>query len=294
MVGEEGKEMKKKLVMIIFFFFGLYYFLPFLGTVLYASSTSWGKTILPDDLTLKWFSQLLRDQAFLLAVGRSLILAVLVLLLTLGLMMPTIIWIYLFAPRVNKAMEKIVLLPYAIPGIILVTALLRTYSKTELPMFLVLVGALFINTLPIVFLGITNQMRLINLRELIDAAATLGASTKTVLLQVVFPSIRIGAILVSLMVFSSVFGEYMLTNLLIGGRFETVRIYMLKRMNENGHLASAVMVMYFLLMTVVAWATFVIANRQKKKSWHRKQHEIKQRSILAKKGVIVKNVFGDS
>lgn len=294
MVGEEGKEMKKKLVMIIFFCFGLYYFLPFLGTVLYASSTSWGKTILPDDLTLKWFSQLLREQAFLLAVGRSLILAVLVLLLTLGLMIPTIIWIYLFAPRVNKAMEKIVLLPYAIPGIILVTALLRTYSKTELPMFLVLVGALFINTLPIVFLGITNQMRLINLRELIDAADTLGASTKTVLFQVVFPNIRIGAILVSLMVFSSVFGEYMLTNLLIGGRFETVRIYMLKRMNENGHLASAVMVMYFLLMTVIAWATFVIANRQKKKSWHRKQHEIKQRSILAKEGVIVKNVLGDS
>lgn len=294
MVGEEDKEMKKKLVMIIFFCFGLYYFLPLLGTVLYASSTSWGKTILPDDLTLKWFSQLLRDQAFLLAVGRSLILAVLVLLLTLGLMIPTIIWIYLFAPRVNQAMEKIVLLPYAIPGIILVTALLRTYSKTELPMFLVLVGALFINTLPIVFLGITNQMRLINLRELIDAAATLGASTKTVLFQVVFPNIRIGAILVSLMVFSSVFGEYMLTNLLIGGRFETVRIYMLKRMNENGHLASAVMVMYFLLMTVIAWATFVIANRQKKKSWHRKQHEIKQRSILAKEGVIVKNVLGDS
>ncbi|MGL9998402.1 ABC transporter permease [Enterococcus sp. DIV1444a] len=286
--------MKKKLVMIIFFCFGLYYFLPLLGTVLYASSTSWGKTILPDDLTLKWISQLLRDQAFLLAVGRSLILAVLVLLLTLGLMIPTIIWIYLFAPRINQVMEKIVLLPYAIPGIILVTALLRTYSKTELPMFLVLVGALFINTLPIVFLGITNQMRLINLRELIDAAATLGASTKTVLFQVVFPNIRIGAILVSLMVFSSVFGEYMLTNLLIGGRFETVRIYMLKRMNENGHLASAVMVMYFLLMTVIAWATFVIANRQKKKSWHRKQHEIKQRSILAKEGVIVKNVLGDS
>lgn len=294
MVGEEDKEMKKKLVMIIFFCFGLYYFLPLLGTVLYASSTSWGKTILPDDLTLKWISQLLRDQAFLLAVGRSLILAVLVLLLTLGLMIPTIIWIYLFAPRINQVMEKIVLLPYAIPGIILVTALLRTYSKTELPMFLVLVGALFINTLPIVFLGITNQMRLINLRELIDAAATLGASTKTVLFQVVFPNIRIGAILVSLMVFSSVFGEYMLTNLLIGGRFETVRIYMLKRMNENGHLASAVMVMYFLLMTVIAWATFVIANRQKKKSWHRKQHEIKQRSILAKEGVIVKNVLGDS
>ncbi len=286
--------MKKSIVIMVLCCFGLYYFLPFLGTVLYASSTSWGKTILPDDFTLTWFSQLLSDQNFLEAVGRSLFLGGVVLLTILGLMIPTIIWIYLFAPRLNRLMEKLVLLPYAIPGIILVTALLQTYSKTELPMFLVLIGALFITTLPIVFLGITNQMRLINMRELIDAATTLGASTKTILFRVLFPNIRIGTTLVSLMVFSAVFGEYMLTNLLIGGRFETVRIYMLKRMNENGHLASAVIVMYFLLMTVIALLTFVITNRQKKKLWLKGQHSIKQCSISVKEGVTVENVLGNS
>ncbi|HGF8283681.1 TPA: ABC transporter permease, partial [Enterococcus faecium] len=163
----------------------------------------------------------------------------------------------------NRWLEKLLLLPYALPGVILVTALLRTYAKTGISMFVVLVGALFITALPIVYLSLNNQMRLINLKELVDAAETLGAPMSTIIIQVLFPNIRIGATLVSLMIFSSVFGEYMLTNLLIGGRFQTVRIYMLRRMNENGHLASAVMVLYLLFMVGIALTTFMLTNRQK-------------------------------
>lgn len=255
--------MKKGLLYLILGCFALYYLLPLVGTVLYASSTSWSKTLLPDDFTLAWFQQLLSDSRFHAAVGRSLLLSSIVLVTILGIMVPTIIWINLFFPKISRWLEKIVLLPYAIPGVILVTALLRTYSQTSIPMFIVLVGALFITALPVVFLGITNQMRLINMKELVDAAMTLGAPMPTIILRILFPNIRIGTTLVSLMIFSSVFGEYMLTNLLIGGRFETVRIYMLRRMNENGHLASAVMVLYLLFMVGIAFATFYVTNRQK-------------------------------
>lgn len=253
----------KKLVKPILFCFVLYYLLPIIGTILYASSTKWSKSLLPSDFTLQWFQQLLTDREFIAAVGRSLLLAGVVLVTILLLMIPTIIWIHLYFPRLNRWLEKLLLLPYALPGVILVTALLRTYAKTGISMFVVLVGALFITALPIVYLSLNNQMRLINLKELVDAAETLGAPMSTIIIQVLFPNIRIGATLVSLMIFSSVFGEYMLTNLLIGGRFQTVRIYMLRRMNENGHLASAVMVLYLLFMVGIALTTFMLTNRQK-------------------------------
>nr|WP_242704332.1 ABC transporter permease [Enterococcus sp. 665A] len=271
--------------------FGLYYFLPIIGTILYASSTKWSKTILPSDFTLKWFQQLLTDGEFIAAVGRSILLAGVVLLTILVLMIPTIIWIHLYFPRLNRWLEKLVLLPYALPGVILVTALLRTYAKTGIPMFVVLVGALFVTALPIVFLSLNNQMRLINLKELVDAAETLGAPISTIVFRVLFPNIRIGATLVSLMIFSSVFGEYMLTNLLIGGRFQTVRIYMLRRMNENGHLASAVMVLYLLFMVGIALTTFMLTNRQKQRLTVKQSTEVKQSGNDDIKGVVTENVF---
>ncbi len=154
----------KKLIKPILFCFVLYYLLPIIGTILYASSTKWSKSLLPSDFTLQWFQQLLTDREFIAAVGRSLLLAGVVLVTILLLMIPTIIWIHLYFPRLNRWLEKLLLLPYALPGVILVTALLRTYAETGIPMFVVLVGALFITALPIVYLSLNNQMRLINLR----------------------------------------------------------------------------------------------------------------------------------
>lgn len=271
--------------------FGLYYLLPIIGTVLYACSTKWSKTILPNDFTLQWFRQLLTDGEFLTAVARSFLLAFVVLLTILVLMIPTIIWIHLYFPSLNRWLEKLVLLPYALPGVILVTALLRTYAKTGIPMFIVLVGALFITALPIVYLSLNNQMRLINLRELIDAAATLGASMPMIVLRILVPNIRMGTTLVSLMIFSSVFGEYMLTNLLIGGRFQTIRIYMLRRMNENGHLASSVMVLYLLFMVGIALTTFTLTNLQKKRFTLKQENTKESSKKMAFKGVETENVF---
>lgn len=281
----------KKLVKPILFCFVLYYLLPIIVTILYASSTKWSKSLLPSDFTLQWFQQLLTDREFIAAVGRSLLLAGVVLVTILLFMIPTIIWIHLYFPRLNRWLEKLLLLPYALPGVILVTALLRTYAKTGIPMFVVLVGALFITALPIVYLSLNNQMRLINLKELVDAAETLGAPMSTIIIQVLFPNIRIGTTLVSLMIFSSVFGEYMLTNLLIGGRFQTVRIYMLRRMNENGHLASAVMVLYLLFMVGIALATFMLTYRQKQQLSLKQTRKEKQSKKEALKGVVTENVF---
>lgn len=257
--------MKKVVVTLILSLFALYYLSPLLATFFYASSTSWEKSILPDDFTLQWFVQLLSDSAFLFAVGRSLLLASLMSLVVFVILVPTMIWIHLYFPRWDQALQKIVLLPYAIPGVILVTALLRTYSNSNIPMFFVLLGALFISMLPIVYLGISNQMKLVNMKELVEAAETLGVPMFPIIRSVLIPNLKVGTTLVSLMVFSSVFGEYMLTNLLIGGRFETLRIYMLRRMNENGHVASAVMILYFLFLLATAFSIFYFNKKQTKK-----------------------------
>lgn len=286
--------MKKTITKGILLLFAIYYCLPLIGTFLYASSTSWNKSILPDDFTFRWYQELVTDPTFLLAVGRSLLLAISVLTIVLVIMVPTIIGLELFYPKVSNQLQKMVLFPYAVPGVVMVTALLRTYSKIGIPMFFVLVGALFVTTLPIVYLGITNQMRMMDLKNLVEAATTLGASFPTIIRKILLPNLRIGTTLVSLMIFSSVFGEFMFTNLLIGGRFETLRIYMLRNMNKNGHLGSAVMVIYLIMMILIALGTFALSNRQKKVLSQAENAPVtSKKGLRLKKKVVTENVFNN-
>ncbi|WP_233506281.1 ABC transporter permease [Enterococcus faecium] len=123
----------KKLIKPILFCFVLYYLLPIIGTILYASSTKWSKSLLPSDFTLQWFQQLLTDREFIAAVGRSLLLAGVVLVTILLLMIPTIIWDSFVFPSFERCWKSCFLLPYALPGVILVTALLRTYAENWYP-----------------------------------------------------------------------------------------------------------------------------------------------------------------
>lgn len=247
---------------IVISILAIYYLTPLIMTAVYAFGDEWGRSILPNHFTIQWFGELFQDKAFFQSVGRSLMLSVVVLSTILIVMIPSVVIIYLNYPKLDKALQSISLLPYAIPGVILVTALLKTYSKTGISMFIVLCGALFIS--PIMYMGIRNSLQAINAKQLIEAGHMLGANTITIIFKVVLPNLRVGIVLSSIMVFSGVFGEYVLTNLLIGGRFETLRIYMLRRMNENGHLASAVMVCYFVLIFLMGIIIYKLSNKQKK------------------------------
>ncbi len=254
---------KKFVAKLILSLFALFYLSPFLMTAVYAFSREWGKTILPKGWTVHWFQTLFQDPAFAQAVLRSLLLALAVLVMVLMVMIPSVLVIILHFPKLDAYMRGMSLMPYAIPGVILVTALLKTYAKLGLSMLIVLGGALFIGALPIMYLGIRNSLLAINTKGLMEAGQTLGASPFTIVKFVILPNVRIGVVLSSVMIFSGLFGEYVLTNLLLGGRFETLRIYMLRRMNENGHLASAVMVFYFICIMLIGLLINHLSHRQR-------------------------------
>lgn len=261
----------------VLFIFGLYMIFPFISTGLYAMSTAWSNTILPKDFTLQWFVALMQDPNFIAALLRSVTLTVVTLVVVLVIMVPTVLLVYLHFPRVDTFMKGLVLMPYAIPGVILATGLLRMYSGTIVPMYVVLIGGLFIGSLPFMYQGIRNSLEGIGAKELMESAEILGANTTQSFFRVIIPNIRIGLLITTLLIFAGFFGEFVLTNLLIGGNYETIRIYMLRRMNENGHLASAVMVAYFALLLLLSLLITRLTSTRKVKTkkatrhWKRKK-----------------------
>ena len=249
---------------LILALFALYMIFPFVSTFFYSTSTEWSNTILPTDFTFQWFVELIQDPNFLSATLRSITLTFITLAVVLVVMVPSVFLVYMYFPKVDNFMKGLVLMPYAIPGVILATGLLRMYSGSVIPMYAVLVGGLFIGSLPFMYQGVRNSLESVQTKQLMEAAEILGANKLLSFIKIILPNIRLGLLITTLLIFSGFFGEFVLTNLLIGGRYETIRIYMLRRMNESGHLASSVMVAYFSLLILISMIITYLSSSKRK------------------------------
>lgn len=230
----------------------LYLFVPLFATIIYSFATQWHKTILPEGLTFSWYHDLFGDFQFILALGRSLILSFSATVLALIIMVPAIFSIVLYAPKLEKLIQSLIVMTYAMPGVIIAVGLIRAYSNSGFPMVIVTIGAYFVSILPYMYQGTRNSLRNINAATLMEAAEILGADQITAFRKVILPNIMSGILVSALLSFSILFGEFVLVNLLVGGSFETVQIYLYEKLNVSGHIASAIVVCYFFLICILS------------------------------------------
>ena len=240
------------LVLILLFF-------PIFLTFLYSISTNWHSTVVPEGITFEWYFKLFSDKAFINALTRTLLISATTVIISILIMLPTVYIIIVYFPKLERLMQSIVLLRYAIPGVIASVGLIQIYSK---PPFLLsgtvwlLMGAYFIIILPFMYQGIRNSLRNINVIELVQAAEILGVTKTQTFIKVIVPNILSGILVSSLLSFSMLFGEFVMTNFLVGGRFETVQVYLKRLMSDSGHLSSAIVISYFLFIFIIT--TFAI------------------------------------
>jgi putative spermidine/putrescine transport system permease protein len=236
--------------------------LPLAGTLLYSLASSWSATILPSGLTFKWYIALWSDPRFLTAFAQSLLVCVGALILSIVLILPLLFVVHYHFPRLDGLMNILILLPFAVPPVVSSVGLLQLYGSGPMAMVgtpWILIGCYFTVALPFMYRAITNNLQAINLTDLMDAAQLLGASTWQAALLVVLPNLRKG-LMVALLLFSFLFGEFVFANLLVGTRYETLQVYLNNMRNSSGHFNSALVVSYFLFVLLLTWA----ANRLNK------------------------------
>ena len=229
---------------------------PLLATFLYSISTSWGATILPDALSLKWYVQLWSDPRFLMAFGRSVFLCMVSIIVSLLVIVPLAFMMEYRYRQWQKIMDLVILLPFAMPPIVATAGLLQIYAGSPVmgtPW--ILVGCYFTIVLPFMYRSLVNNLRALNLHDLMDASSLLGASSFQAFMQVVLPNIRKGIASAWFIAFSLLFGEFVFANMLVGTRFETLQIYLFNMRQTSGHFTSAIVISYFvfiLLFTLLA------------------------------------------
>lgn len=185
-----------------------YFFTPLVGTFRLSLQAERGA------LTLTAWRQILDNPVFWPAFIESVVNALATIVVSLLVIVPTAYWVTLKMPRLRPIVEFITLLPFVIPGVVLVFALLRLYSRPPLLLTstyfssrLVMICAYAALSFPYMYRAVDNGLRSINVRSLTEAAQSLGAGWPTILGKVIFPNLRVALLSGALLTFAIVLGE---------------------------------------------------------------------------------------
>lgn len=225
---------------------------PVIAIALNAVAVDWAGSVLPTAYTSKWIVQMVSDPRFPTAIQHSLIVSVGSLVLSALVSIPAVFSAHCYLPTLDRWLAALVVVPYAVPGVVLAVGLLRLYAGNY---GVVLTGTPWILLFGYVPLGATffyvpikNNLRALPVGEFLDAGRILGARDITVLWRVVLPSVMPGVVVGLIMNFALAFSEFVYANLLVGGFYPTLQILMNVLSSGSGHLLSVLIAAYFLIV----------------------------------------------
>lgn len=186
----------------------LYFFLPLYGTLdfsLKARKGGW---------SLAAYENVVNDPKFVSSFIFSFEMAILTIVVSLLLIVPTAYWVKLRLPRVRLLVQFVTLMPFVVPAIVLVFGLIRIYGRpplsltdTEPTLNFLLVGGYIVLSFPYMYRAVDTGLSAIDIRGLTEAAQSLGAGWPTILFRVIFPNLRVAMLSGAFLTFAIVMGE---------------------------------------------------------------------------------------
>jgi putative spermidine/putrescine transport system permease protein len=193
----------------------LYFLLPLIGTLSFSLRARRGV------LSLDAYTSVFSDARFFQTFLFSLQMALLTIVVSLLLIVPTAYWVHLRLPRLRPVVEFITLLPFVVPAIVLVFGLIKIYSRPPLVLTgsvastnALLVAGYVVLALPYMYRAVDTGLRAIDVRTLTEAAQSLGASWATILFRVISPNVRVAILSGAFLTFAIVIGELTLAQYL--------------------------------------------------------------------------------
>ena len=242
----------------------IYLLIPLAVSVIYSMYQKW-TGVLPEGFSLENYVSLFTDRNFLSAVGRSVAMCIVPILLTIVIVLLALFATTLYFPRLEKYVQIICMIPYTIQGVILSVSILSLYvgkGSVLSNRLVMLMGAYCIVILPYIYQGIRNGMRAVNMQTLIEAAEMLGASKLEAFFRVVVPNILSAIIVSSLLAVGIIFGDYVLIRNLAGTSAPNMQIFLYQTMKSDSTKASAVFVIIMLVTFVISAVVLYMRSRE--------------------------------
>lgn len=187
----------------------------------------------------------------LAAIWVSLKLAVLTVVTMLVVLVPTMVWVRLRIPELQRVVEFVCLLPLTIPAIVLVVGLAPvyqwvTYLLGESPNTLTFVYVVLV--LPFAYRSLATGLAAIDLVTLAEAGRSLGCSWLGVVWRIVVPNIMGAIMSAALISVALVLGEFTISSLL---NFDTLQVVINLLGKRDASIAVAVSLAALVLATAL-------------------------------------------
>ncbi len=218
----------------------------------------------PQGLSLRWFVALFNNEAFMRAIGTSVVIATIAMLVSTVVGTAAALYVVRHAGRLREGLRLVLLLPLMLPEILTAIALLFFLYATGIgtsTMFGLVVGHILV-TLPYVFTNVASS--LFNYDASIEQAArSLGATPATTFRRVTLPLIKPGIITGALFAFVISFDLFNMSLLLKGIGMTTLPLQLFDYLRWDFDPTAAAVSTVSILLTfgVVLWIDRVVGLR---------------------------------
>jgi len=208
---EEGRRKSSVWAWFIFILGMIYFFLPLYATFVFSMK------MIKDRYTFEAYKVAFQDPNFFSHFGYSVLWAILTIVISLLLIVPTAYWVHWRTPRLRPVVEFITLMPFVVPAVVLTFGLIRAYGSPPIVLIgspALLIAGYVTLSLPYMFRAVDTGLRSIDVRTLTEAALSLGAGWRVILTQVIFPNLRVAILSGVFLTFAIVMGEFTFASLL--------------------------------------------------------------------------------
>ena len=167
------------------------------------------------------YTNALNDPKFGASLTFSFVVAIITILISLAIIIPTAYWVRLRLPRLRPVVEFVTLLPFVVPPVVLVFGLIRVFSQKPLQLMatdfgtsVVMVGAYVVLSFPYMYRAVDTGLAAIDVRTLTEAAQSLGASWPRIIIRVIMPNLRVAIVSGAFLTLAIVIGEYTIASFL--------------------------------------------------------------------------------
>jgi putative spermidine/putrescine transport system permease protein len=217
--GRPSRFNRGKLAAWIVFILGaLYFFLPLVITFFFSLRLQ--------PTGQAYTNVLFKDPRFASSLIYSFTIGVITIAISILLIVPTAYWVRLRVPRLRPYVEFITLLPFVIPPVILVFALLRAFAGPPLPLTathdglnVLVIAAYVVLSLPYMYRAVDSGLQAIDIRTLTEAAQSMGAGWGRILWAVILPNLRVALLSGAFLTLAIVIGEYTIASFLVRPAF---------------------------------------------------------------------------
>jgi putative spermidine/putrescine transport system permease protein len=239
---------------VVFLLFGAFFLVP-IGAMFEFSTRG---TTDSAPRTLAAWQTIFQTPDLVGAILASLVLAVITSVGMLLLLVPTMIWVRLRLPRLNRVVEFLCLLPLTIPAIVLVAGLAPEYRWLSINVsesIFTLAFVYLVLVLPYTYRTLHTGLAAIDVKTLSEAARSLGAGWLTVMGRIIVPNMWSALLNACLLSVAVVLGEFTIANLLNYENLQ-VAIYLVGKANGGVSIAVAVASLMFAFILLVILSFF--------------------------------------